>query len=109
MIYHIATKVAWIKAQQEGQYTAPSLSSEGFIHCSTIQQVLPVANLLFHGQKDIVLLHIDEKKLSAPLKYDPVSEKQGERFPHIYGAINLDAVLEVSDFREDERGGYRLP
>ena len=43
MIFHITPRTAWDEAQQRGNYRAESLATEGFIHCSTISQVLPVA------------------------------------------------------------------
>jgi uncharacterized protein (DUF952 family) len=40
MILHITTHKDWEKAMQLGEYNAPSLVSEGFIHCSTIKQTI---------------------------------------------------------------------
>ena len=58
-ILHITSRDAWKTAQVQGQYTAPSLTSDGFIHCSTRSQVLPVAEKFYKGQTGLVILVID--------------------------------------------------
>lgn len=58
MIYHITTSHAWEAAQRHGEYRAPSLETQGFIHCSDANQVVRVANAIFPGEKGLVLLHI---------------------------------------------------
>ena len=115
MIYHITSRTAWTEAQAKGEYTAPSLGTEGFIHCSTITQVLPVANNFYKGQSDLVLLVIDEALLSATLKWEPPSGSAplpgvaaSEMFPHIYGAINLNAVTKTVDL-ETKDGSFVTP
>jgi uncharacterized protein (DUF952 family) len=94
MIFHITTVEAWRKALQDGVYTAPSLQSEGFIHCSTESQTAGVLERYFAGQKDLVQLVIDEDKLNSELQYDFVAE-QDEDYPHVYGPINIDAVMDA--------------
>lgn len=104
MIYHITTKTKWQNAQAKGEYIAPSLESEGFIHCSTDKQVASVANAFYRGQKGLVLLKLDEDRIKSQVKWeapagppaDGISES--DLFPHIYGPINLDAVISVIDF-----------
>ena len=46
----------------------------------------------YKNQADLLLLHIDETKLTAVLKYELVPSVS-EEFPHIHGALNLDAVV----------------
>lgn len=113
-ILHITTREAWEAARSSGEYRAPSLAGEGFIHCSTADQVLRVANALFAGARDLVLLHIDPAALHAPLRYEPpahtpdqpVETTGTERFPHVYGPINLEAVVRVTDFIPDAGGRF---
>ncbi|NJN79407.1 MAG: DUF952 domain-containing protein [Anaerolineales bacterium] len=111
MIYHITSKKDLAEAQEKGEYTAPSLQSEGFIHCSTDKQVTPVANAFYKGQKGLVLLKLDESRIKSQVKWeapagppaDGVSES--DLFPHIYGPINLDAVISTIDFEPDSTTG----
>jgi uncharacterized protein (DUF952 family) len=94
MIYHVVTGTNWEKAQEQGFYTAPSLITEGFIHASNKEQVAGVLQRYYKDLPDLFLLHIDEQKLTASLKWE-LSPSINEEFPHIYGQLNLDAVVEV--------------
>ncbi len=117
MIYHITSRSAWAEAQKRGGYRAPSLESEGFIHCSTRDQLLSVANSIYSGQADLLVLSIDEGRLRDELRWEAPAHPQareapptlGEsRFPHLYGPLNLDAVDAVHEFSEGE-SGFALP
>jgi uncharacterized protein (DUF952 family) len=115
MIIHITTYEEWKKALAEGEYTAPSLSSEGFIHCSTLKQTADTANSFFKGQNGLVLLCIDENKLKSECKYEnPTGGGRhdpgvGNLFPHIYGPITISAVIKTVDFPANEIGLFELP
>ena len=115
MIYHITSHTAWRAAQAQGAYTAPSLDTEGFIHCSTLEQVLPVANTFYSGQTGLCLLVIEPTLLASTLKWEPPSGgapppgvPEGLMFPHVYGPINLNAVVKVVDL-ESTDGTFTLP
>jgi uncharacterized protein (DUF952 family) len=113
IIYHITSRKAWIDATRNGAYTAPSLQTEGFIHCSAAAQVLPVARDFFAGQTGLVLLAINTRRLKSEVKWEsaepPDGVAEGITFPHIYGPIALDAVVQVLDFEPDGRGEFALP
>ncbi|MBS1759796.1 MAG: DUF952 domain-containing protein [Bacteroidetes bacterium] len=94
VIYHIAFAQDWADAKQNGYYEHPSLKLEGFIHCSEVQQVAGVLERYFNGKSSLVKLSIDTEKLKSKLQYDP-SPSTGEMFPHIYGVLNLDAVVDI--------------
>ncbi len=112
MILHITSKAEWLAAQERGEYVAPSLQSEDFIHCSTEKQVLHVANAFYRGRTDLVLLKIDEAKLNSELKWEPPAGlpaagiSASDQFPHIYGPINLAAVVSAPDFMPDSNGEW---
>jgi uncharacterized protein (DUF952 family) len=94
MIYHVTTKENWDKALAAGFYEAPSLHIEGFIHNSTAAQVQGVLERYYAGQTNLVLLHIEETKLTAELKYE-LAPSVNEEFPHIFGVINVDAIVKT--------------
>ncbi len=94
MIYHIVSTQNWQKAIQQGFYTADSLAKEGFIHTSTAGQVQGVLRRYYKDQHNLLLLHIDETKLTAPLKFE-LAPSVNELFPHIYGRLNLNSVINV--------------
>ncbi len=94
MIYHVTYKGSWEQALQAGFYEAPSLHSEGFIHASSLQQVAGVLVRYYKNETGLVLLYIDESKLESRLKYELVPSIN-ETFPHIFGAVNLAAIVKV--------------
>jgi uncharacterized protein (DUF952 family) len=105
LILHMTTRQDWDRARQDGQYTIGSLATEGFIHCSLPEQVHRVANALYTGRDDLILLHIDEDLVDPDIRY----EGQPEAFPHIYGPLNLDAVLLVTEYRPNPDGMFEPP
>ena len=116
MIYHITSRTAWNEARQRGDYRAASLETEGFIHCSTDKQVIPVAEKFYKGQQDLILLVIEPALLTSDLKWEPPSGgapppgvPEGDLFPHIYGPINLEAVVQVLDLQSAPDGKYNFP
>jgi uncharacterized protein (DUF952 family) len=106
-IVHITTRSAWDVARSSGRYDPPSLAVEGFIHFSDVEQVVAVANAAFSGHGDLVLLCVAVDRLEGPLRYES-SDAGGESFPHLYGALNLDAVVAVVPFVEDD-DGFAVP
>jgi uncharacterized protein (DUF952 family) len=106
-ILHITPAAQWQQAEQAGIYHCDSLDLEGFIHCSTPEQVIAVANRFFCRQTGLLLLCINPEHVQAELRYDAI--ETGERFPHIYGALNLDAVVQVLPFEPDASGNFTLP
>jgi len=81
-VYHITPLNNWRKALEYGAYSADSLEKDGFIHCCTKDQTEGV-------------LEIDPTLLSTEIKYED-SHGSGELFPHVYGPLNLDAVVAVT-------------
>ena len=110
IIVHIAEQATWQSALDAGIYSAPSLQTEGFIHFSTPAQVIRVANALYTGRPDLLLLVVDPADLAADLRYEaPVHEDSEELFPHLYGPLNLDAVTDVLPFPPRADGLFVLP
>ena len=94
IIYHITSESEWKQAVERGYYEALSLKDEGFIHCSLKEQLPSVLERYFQGQKNLCTLEIETDLLSSPFYYEWSPSVQ-DTFPHIYGAINLDAVRKV--------------
>ena len=103
-LVHLCTRAAWQAAQSQGSYQPASLSAEGFIHLSRPDQILKVANTFYRGLPDAILLWIDPACLIAELRWEPVD---ADIFPHLYGALNLDAVVAVSKLLPDPDGVFR--
>ncbi|NWF70477.1 MAG: DUF952 domain-containing protein [Chloroflexi bacterium] len=115
LIYHIAALADWNAARASGVYRADSLETQGFIHCSSREQVVRVADAVFRGQRDLLLLAVDPHKLTAQLRFEPPDPSipahhyEGELFPHIYGALNAAAVVRVAAFLPRADGTFAFP
>ena len=98
MIFHITDAATWAASQRRGSHTGSTrgldLTDEGYIHCSTAEQWRGVVGRFYGGDEDLLLLHIDEQMLTSPLVYEQLPGA-AEPFPHVYGPINLDAVVDV--------------
>jgi uncharacterized protein (DUF952 family) len=105
-VFHITERGGFAAALEAGTYTADSLQSEGFIHCSTRAQVLRTAARFFGGRSGLVLLCIDTERIAASLRYESAD---GELFPHCYGPIPLDAIPAMIDFPCRPDGSFELP
>ena len=100
-IYHLAVASEWRDATAaSGSYRrstlGKSLDEEGFIHCAFAGQVQTIADLVFRRREDVVLLTIDPSRVQADIRVENL-EGGSELFPHIYGALPLDAVVASDD------------
>ena len=113
MIYHITTREIWEDALSKGKYEVISLAKEGYIHCSFENQFLETANLYFSNQPHLILLCIKVKKVKAEIINEKPLTKENNRsiqeFPHIYGSINLDAIIDIKTFICNKYGQYEDP
>ncbi|MFF7170373.1 DUF952 domain-containing protein [Streptomyces pseudovenezuelae] len=98
LIVHLTERSLWEEARARGTYEISTrgrtLQEEGFIHCSTREQLPGTAARFFAGVPDLVLLVIDPARLDVPLKYE-APEPGAEEFPHVYGPIPVAAVVDV--------------
>ncbi len=107
MIYHLTFRKNWKYALATGPYRDKSLDKEGFIHCSTASQLVPVAMDFFPNRRKLTILAIDETRLTVPLKWEkpsggpPPGVPANEKFPHIYGPINFEAVVKTLDMERN--------
>ena len=112
LIFHITTSREWEAACVSGMYSGStrgkSLAEVGFVHCSQRGQISGVANARYRGEPDLILLAIDPARLTAPVRVEGV-HGSAEFFPHIYGPLNIDAVVDVLQFRPGPDGMFELP
>jgi uncharacterized protein (DUF952 family) len=108
-IYHIAAAADWEQGCRDGEYRIStrdrSLAQVGFIHAGTAGQVAPVANAIYKGVPDLVVLVIDPDKVRPEVRYEEVSGWP-EPFPHIYGPLNVEAVVQSIPFESDSSGHF---
>jgi len=112
LIYHISLASDWNQASEAGEYRVSTrdrtLDDVGFIHCSQRSQLEAVANAVYQGAGDLVLLSIDPDRLQSEIRYDHVNGWM-DPFPHIYGPLNTDAVVDVSPLRPGPDGRFSFP
>jgi uncharacterized protein (DUF952 family) len=98
-IFHITTETEWARALAEGGYYGSTrgrtLAQVGFVHCAFEEQVGGVANSFFRGVSELVVLRIAIDRLNAEVRYE-APQGGNEQFPHVYGPLNLDAVVAIT-------------
>ncbi len=102
-ILHMCSQADWEKALAAGEYRATSLNREGFIHCSLPDQIEWVANQYYRGQADMIVLWINPARLASGLRWE---EADGKVFPHIYGPLNLEAVIVIQPYNPGPDGSF---
>ena len=99
-IFHLTTADEWSSAKDAGLYTMSTrdltVGQEGFIHCSFRDQVDGVRQRSYSDLHDVLLLVIETDQLSSPWKAEQLPGSDAT-YPHIYGPLNLDAVVEVRE------------
>jgi uncharacterized protein (DUF952 family) len=97
-IYHLAPAARWQNWPTGAPYLPAEYEADGFIHCTAGDELmLRVANTFYRAAPgDFALLVIDTARLTSPLKWEePVGDPLAPQFPHIYGSINREAIVEV--------------
>ena len=107
-IYKITPQALWREAEASGRFTgAPIDVADGFIHFSTAAQVRETAARHFSGQTDLLLVAIDGAGLGPALKYEV--SRGGALFPHLYGVLDMGAVLWVKPLPLGADGAHQFP
>ena len=109
LIYKIVPETLWREAEARGRFEgSPIDQTDGFIHFSTAQQALETASKHFAGQAGLLLAAIDENLLvKGALRYEP--SRGGALFPHLYGPLNLSAVVWVKPLPLGDDGRHVFP
>jgi len=95
LLFHVAQATDVDQAAQSGAYRCASVESEGFIHCCKPEQLQGVLSRYYSGVKGLLLLHIDSDLLRSELVFENTVGGK-ELFPHVYGPINMDAVVQIA-------------
>lgn len=107
-VYKIVKSSEWEDAQTAGVFSGVGIDlTDGFIHLSGPAQVVGTVNTYFAGQHDLVLLKVDTLKLGENLRWE--ASRDGMLFPHVYGDVPLDAVVNVVAIPVGEDGCHEFP
>ncbi len=96
-IFHICTELEWNNQLNSHEYVHPSLEKENFIHCSEEHQVSGVIDRYFSDKSNLNILTIDTLRIVPKLQYDKAPN--GEDYPHIYGPLNKDAIVDIKKIK----------
>jgi uncharacterized protein (DUF952 family)/ribosomal protein S18 acetylase RimI-like enzyme len=101
VLVHLIEPADWRRALAQRAVRPSSLSTDGFVHLSTPDQVHVPAGRLFPGRRDLVLLVVDPARLTDPVRTEPgvPADPGGMRFPHLYGPLPVTAVVAVVPYR----------
>ena len=99
-LFHVAEVEHWESARASGRYERStrglSLAQVGFVHLATDEQWPGVLERYYTGHEGaLVLLTVDPRRLTPPLRWEAPPTGSGELFPHLYGPLDLDAVVEA--------------
>ena len=114
MILHLLPRRTWEEVRDAGTYLPETFEADGFVHCSSDDDVLlAVANRFYAAVDDeLVVLTLDDGRLAAEVRWEapepapPPGVDPGTRFPHVYGPLELAAVVEVRRLRRDGDGRF---
>ncbi|MBR0752956.1 DUF952 domain-containing protein [Bradyrhizobium jicamae] len=107
-IYKITPASAWREAERAGVYRGSADDArDGFIHFSTASQVAETVRKHYHGQTGLFLIAVDAEALGDALRWEV--SRNDELFPHLYGELDLGAVIEILDLRARSDGGHDVP
>ncbi|GLR85616.1 DUF952 domain-containing protein [Bradyrhizobium iriomotense] len=107
-IYKICAASAWREAERQGVYLGSADDArDGFIHFSTAAQVPETARKHFFGQRALFLVEVDGDALGDALHWEP--SRNDELFPHLYGELDLGAVISIINLNMRSDGNHDIP
>ena len=108
MAYKICTGNEWQQLQENGRFFgSPDDLSDGFVHLSAPDQVSRTAAKFFAGRSDLVLITVNPARLGSALRWE--ASASGTRYPHLYAALPLDAVVAATPLPLGPDGLHILP
>jgi uncharacterized protein (DUF952 family) len=107
-LLHLCGRGDWDEAKAVGELCPQSLAEVGFVHLSAPHQIHLPANRLFAGRTDLVVLQVDSRKLAARVRWEPgvATDPESMLFPHLYGPLPVDAVIEVTPYLPGPDGRF---
>ena len=107
VILHCLTAEKWNNEKQKPFYGYDSIVKYGFIHCSSIENFWRVAPHFIDTEEKLILLCIDTENVKSEIKWED-HDNCGRKYPHIYGELNTDAVINSFPFQKDSNGEFIL-
>ena len=105
IILHTLKESEWNECKNDNFYGEENIKNGGFIHCSDVNTVHNVVWMFMDIQEPLVFLCIETDKVKAKIKWENGGSTD---YPHIYGLLNIDAVVNVLPFLKDENNQFVL-
>lgn len=107
-IYKIVTATQWRQFDEQGRFTGNDDDHrDGYIHCSTAQQLTGTLEKHYSGMDGLVLLQLNTELCQPMLKWEP--SRKGKLFPHIYGVLDRGWITAVYHLKLNAHGKHELP
>ncbi len=105
--YHLVPQSYFDSLDARADYLPRDFARDGFIHCTDgADEMAQVANLFYKANPEPhYYLYIDKTRVRAPVRYDDAARL----YPHIYGALNRDAIVGVHPARRAADGAFLPP
>ncbi|NGP76397.1 DUF952 domain-containing protein [Balneolaceae bacterium YR4-1] len=107
LIFHVVKKEDWKTQKKDSRYHPETIDTEGFIHCSTGRNIEEVTNRLYSGEDDILLIIINTTLVDPEIRYENCGNSD-IKYPHIYGPLNMDAVIDKIELASEDDGSYKI-
>ena len=105
--YHGVPEPYWSTLDPTEPYVPPDFERDGFIHCTDGREAISTTLTQYYKEDagDWLVLSIDKSRIVAPVKY----EDPAGIFPHVYGPLNRDAIVDVQPIGRASDGTFLLP
>ena len=107
LIFHVVKKEDWKEYKKDSRYHPESLDTNGFIHCSSGRDIESITNSLYKGEDGVLLIIINTTLVEPEIRYEN-SGNSNIKYPHIYGPLNMDAVIDKIELASEDDGSYKI-
>lgn len=102
--YHLVPESVWTRQRSGTEYLPDAFDNDGFIHCTNgLDQLVAVGNMFYlNDRRPFLVLALDVSRLTSEVRYDDPDQL----FPHIYGPLNTDAVIDQATVERSPDGAF---
>jgi uncharacterized protein (DUF952 family) len=106
-VFHLTTPAEWAEARRAGRLVPQGFADEGFVHCSTLAQLVGTIERHLSGVDELAVLELDLDRLGGDLRWE--ESRPGERYPHLYRPLEAGDVIASFTWHRGPDGGVELP
>ena len=108
LVYRLCHPDDWSAAVAAGVFAGTEVDRrDGFVHLSGADQVQDTATRHYAAVRPLMLLTVDARRVDGEVRWE--ESRDGALFPHLYGAIPIEAVLAAQRLVEDREGHLMIP